>query len=190
MKLLRFGILMTTAVLITTVANAADDKAGFQINPSVMYSFADTTEGTTAGIATTRADVGLGYKFSGPFYVGGTYSYYSAAGTGSTTGKDTATGYGPTVGLQSKGFRLHVTYFVGGSREDDLGNSLTKYTSGSGYAAAISYLFNVSSSFALGPELTYRSIKYTKKQVGAGAETSVDHTDTDLSPYIALSFKF
>ena len=92
---------------------------------------------------------------------------------------------GPTVGYSHySGFYTLFTYFLMAEFKVDSTNT---FTDGMGPQVDIGWAFPLTSSFHIGPQITYRSITFDKQDPGA---VSVEITRTDLVPAINLWFNF
>jgi hypothetical protein len=184
--------LLTTAFIGSTALAAGSAGSGVALHLAAMYSIDNSKlSSTTTNTSTVYGSFRVGYKFSSPLFVGGTYDMinYSASGTGAST-TVTSGSYGPSVGLVTGGFFLVGTYLAGSTLDMTVGSTKTSYTSGSGFAADIGYTWMVGSKVGIGPMLKYSSVKWTKVKVGSAAETTTDYTKDNLDPYLAFHVQF
>ncbi len=170
------GILM---LCLTSVASA-----NIVFSPSFSYM---KEEQENAGVTTgeyTKSfyDFRLGYLSASGLYLGGIYSM-SSYDDGLYNQKGFAVG--PTVGFSHySGFFALFSYFLMAELKT---SSTSTLTDGMGPQVDVGWAFPLTSSFHLGPQITYRSITFDKLDPGA---TAVDITLTDLIPAINLWFNF
>lgn len=186
-KIGMFLILLISILSFAPLANAAGgSRQGWKIDPAVMYLYqSQTNSGSTTTSNRYLADLGLGYVFNSPLYLGALYSYDNTTTTGAgITSKDVYTSYGPSIGLVTENIYMTFTYFI--SSQYDTGSSTTtSYTNGNGYQLSLGYMFSLGSSSYVGPQFSYRSLHYTQRSNPSG---SVDYTYATLLPYVAFSF--
>lgn len=135
----------------------------------------------------TMFDIKLAYLHYSGLYLGGLY----------TTGKigdDKVTGLGPTLGYSHySGFYALFSYFLISKYEVDPNTSGLSYrelNDGMGAQVDVGWVFPLTASFSIGPQLTYRSINYKKAENASGVEFDADITKSSISPYISLWFQF
>jgi hypothetical protein len=159
----------------------------------------------------------LGYTIGGEFLVGLTYNNYSFASkrsavSGGDDGSDiktTKTEYGPTIGYLKNGWRALFTYFLSGTKQEDVknidssgetvGDGTIKNTNGTGMQFSFGYTFALGTHFEIGPSLVYRSMTYPKQTKVNRLNASENYTDkelftknteSELSPMITMQFRF
>ncbi|MBK8201073.1 MAG: hypothetical protein IPK68_01685 [Bdellovibrionales bacterium] len=180
-------LVVAMTVLFLSLEAFAADQAGFSINAAVFhstskYDFTDIGGGTGSGTH-LNYDLGFGYSMASGLYLGGIYGV-----VGADDGiNDVSDNYlGVSIGYRSSGWQLTAHYFL--TAEDEL-SATSQLTGGSGIGVDLAYLWSINITFAIGPQLTYRSFKYTKYETG-GAETTVDVTNSYSLPYIVFALNF
>ncbi|MBY0316716.1 MAG: autotransporter outer membrane beta-barrel domain-containing protein [Bdellovibrionales bacterium] len=135
----------------------------------------------------TMFDIKLAYLHYSGLYLGGIY----------TTGKigdDKTSGVGPTLGYSHySGFYALFSYYLMSKYEVDPNTSGLTYrelSDGMGAQVDIGWVFPLTSTFSIGPQISYRSINYKKAEDGAGLEFDSDITKSSISPYVSLWFQF
>ncbi len=185
---------MKITALILTLCLGATAQAEIVFSPTGTYSsnkVADTVGGTANTITETSAqtiDFRLGLVFSTGAWVGGLYKMENAS-LGSSANY-TGTAYGPSLGFLLNGLNLIGTYFLGANRSYNNSGTVTQYTPGTGYQIDLGYYFAVTKGFGLGPQLSYKNIKYTQTQIGAAPATPDTREVTSVDPYVAIFFIF
>lgn len=156
---------------------------------SLTYISNSIKSGTTTATSNTLgANIGFGYVLStAPLYLGGTYDYEDLSGS-NVTGKYTQTAYGLTVGMMTQNLYLLASYLLSGQYDSkDTGSTLV-YKKGSGFLVRLGYGFDLG-TVTVGPEIAYRSIKFTEQTSGS-VTTTVDITRDSILPYFNATFKF
>ncbi len=169
-------------ILVVCVTSMA--SANIVFSPSFSYMSEETENAGTTTREYTKSfyDFRLGYLAPSGLYLGGMYSM-SSYDDGSYNQKGFAVG--PTVGFKHyAGFYALFTYFLMAELKT---SSVSTLTDGMGPQVDIGWAFPLTSSFHLGPQITYRSITFDKQDPGA---VSVEITQTDLVPAINLWFNF
>lgn len=167
--------ILSLILLSTGLAQAAGDKSGILLGVNLfMYNAKVTDNGTSGESNTMIYDAKLGYLPGSGLYVGGIYTSRNHSGTLSDSGSATGASLGY---MGDNGLYLMGHYLVTAKTGD--------YTDGSGYQADFGYLANVSGSFHVGAELTYRDITYKKLN---GADTT--HEVTEMFPMLSAIFIF
>ncbi len=159
-------------------------SANIIFSPSFSYMSEETEVAGAASGEYTKSfyDFRLGYLHPSGLYLGGMYSM-SSYDNGSYNQKGSSVG--PTVGFSHyAGFYTLFTYFLMAELKT---SATTTLTDGMGPQIDIGWAFPLTSSFHLGPQITYRSITFDKVDPGA---VSLETTQTDLVPAINLWFKF
>lgn len=186
--------LATRWMVAVGVFFAAGSSALAQVtfDPAVRHTRIKITDASgVQGSTDTRQtvfDLKLGYLF-GPrgVLVGGMYKIENANFRG---GDSRGYAIGPVVGWTDGRFLFAGTVFLTGERKLTTGGIETKYSSLTGYQLDLAYTCPITASFGLGPQLTYRSVKFGKAAVGAAAESSQSLEETEMTPAIALHFVF
>jgi hypothetical protein len=136
---------------------------------------------TTSEYTKSFYDFRLGYLSASGLYLGGIYSMSSYDQGYNQKGF----AVGPTVGYKHyAGFFALFSYYLMAELKVDATSTLTD---GMGPQVDIGWAFPLTSSFHIGPQITYRSITFDKIDPGAVA---VEITQTDLVPAINLWFNF
>jgi hypothetical protein len=181
-----------TAFVVFFTSALAD--ASILFGPSFSYQSVKSTDNTgLAGGAQNSSVLGvdgkLGILIEGTvFYIGGLYSYEST--TASSTAKVTGAAYGPTVGIFNGAFALLGTYILSADRTYSVSGSDSKISGGTGFRVDMSYVAGLTGSIGVGPQLTYRSIKYTKSTPAGGIENSNTYEESSIYPSIIFWFRF
>ncbi len=175
-------------LLVALVSTPA--LAQFVISPGVGY-YSDKQDQSTPGVINqetteTRLDLRVGYVLPMGLYLGGTYAHTSQeACGGGVCGDNSGSMMGPTIGYYSmQGFYTLLTYHIMGEMGDT-----TKFTGAQGPQVDFGWVFPLSSFFAIGPQITWRSIEYDKIESG-GTTIDTDYKQTSIAPYVSLWFMF
>ncbi len=168
-------VCLVSFLLLTTVSQAA-----VVFSPAVSYLSFETEEGgVSSESSVTYVDARLGYILPMGIYLGGMYAIENNENNSSYYG-------GLSVGYYNSGFSLIGTYHLLGEYDPD---GASKYTGASGIQVDLSYAFMVASNFALGPQISYRSVEYDKLEV-SGVEFDSTRKETQILPMINLWFMF
>lgn len=140
----------------------------------------ENAAGAVSEIEITNYDFKLGYVHASGLYLGGMYQM-------TTLNNDDGYSVGPTLGFNHySGFYALFTYFL--VAEQDLDPSTT-LTAGMGPQVDIGWVFPVTHTFFIGPQISYRSISYDTVDAN-GVESDTDYTRTNMLPYVSLWFRF
>ncbi|NUN05668.1 MAG: hypothetical protein HUU57_07895 [Bdellovibrio sp.] len=176
--LLVLGVFCATA-LATVTAQARGSSSGVMATANVfMYnSAADVTPGGTSDSKSSIYDIKIGYLGGSGLYLGGIYTMRSSSdGVTTTDGK----ALGASVGyVGATGFFIKGHYLLSAEAGD--------YKEGTGIQADFGYFTNVTGSFIVGVELTYRSIEYKKNDAIPALEK---YKSTELFPMLSVGFVF
>lgn len=169
-------------------------KAELVFAPAFRYESIKSTDNSgVVGSQDTRTiilDAKLGSApNSNGLYWGGIYRYEDTAFSGGGA-KITGSGIGPSIGYVNGGGSIIASYFILAERKFTSGGSENKLSQGAGLQVDVAWTPQFSSNLGLGPQITYRSIKYSKSQIGAGTETSNSYEETTIDPAIVLWWKF
>ena len=136
--------------------------------------------------AETRFDLKLGYVLPMGLYLGGMYAFLDSEDCVGNTCSDSSGFYaGPSIGYHSlTGFYALFTYQILGEVGDT-----NKLTGAQGPQVDLGWVFPLTSYFAIGPQITYRSIEYDKLETPTGSQDT-DTKDTSIAPYVSLWFMF
>jgi hypothetical protein len=157
-----------------------NSRADFVFSPSLFYkTYSEGDNGSSVDVTETYYDVNLDYLGASGLLLGGIYSHMSREQGSSETAR---TAYGVSIGYTDTSWFLRGHYFL--SSEYEVGTN-RKYTDGKGYQLDVGYWFQGFSKLKLGPQLTYRSLNYSKYN-----SQKADHTSTDLMPYFSLAIIF
>lgn len=175
-RILSVAILVFSGVL-TSYAQARSSSGVMATANAFMYNL--TVESTPGGKAESKLsiyDIKLGYLNGGGLYLGGLYTMRNQENGSSEDGN----ALGASIGyVGSAGFFVKGHYILSAERGD--------FKEGTGVQADFGYLTNVTSSFMVGVELTYRSIDY-KKNAGIPGLTS--YKQEELFPMLTVGFVF
>ena len=156
-------------------------RAEIIFSPAVGYVQAKVEEAGTTFVdgSTVYVDARLGYLMSGGIYIGGIYAIES---------NEAASSYyaGGSLGFVAGGFSV-IGSFIALGEYDPEGND--KYSGATGFQADISYSYMIASNFAIGPQLSYRSVEFSTYTVGS-SESPTDRTDAQTLPMINIWFVF
>lgn len=189
-KLIRY--FSTLGLFVFIALNVAVARASIVFHPGVTYTTSKVSDQTgavgdsDAHALTLDARLGTVFETNGLF-LGGMYKLEDGGSTG-TDLKGFMTG--PSVGYAQNNLVFIFTYFLAGERKTTAGGIENKYSQGRGYQFDFSYLALFSQNFSLGPQLTYRTTKFEKSQIGAAAETSNSLENSTFSPGLAFWFAF
>ncbi|PIT99220.1 MAG: hypothetical protein COT74_09430 [Bdellovibrionales bacterium CG10_big_fil_rev_8_21_14_0_10_45_34] len=182
--------LFVVFLFLNQTSHAKGGGSGFVISPAATYIM-DKQEVTQSGTTSTAdltyffADIRAGYVMPNGLYLGGVYAADTISSrSGNTTTETKINAMGPTVGYVAENFSVLGSYHLSSTRE--VGNT-AKYESGSGFQVDLGYRFNIS-SFAFGPHISYRQLKYTKLTSSGTEISGATGTFTTLYPYLAFWF--
>ena len=174
-------------IVLISAFIATPALAQFVVSPGIGY-YSDKSEinNTESESTETRLDARFGYVLPMGLYLGGTYSYFNQENcSGSTCTDGGGNMLGPTIGYYSmRGFYTLFTYHITGEAGDD-----PKFTGAQGPQVDVGWVFPLSSFFAIGPQLTWRSIEYDKVET-SGVSQDTDLKNTSIAPYVSLWFMF
>ena len=169
-------------ILVLCATSMASANVVFSPSFSYMTEEIEQAGTTVRELTKTSYDFRLGYLHPSGLYLGGMY-IMTSRDDGNYNEKGFAVG--PTVGFSHyAGFYALFTYFL--MAENKVAADTT-FTDGMGPQVDIGWAFPLTSSFHLGPQITYRSITYDKVDPGAVA---LETTQTEIVPAINLWFNF
>lgn len=157
-------------------------QAEINFSPSFSYFKLEDENGgaATSELELTTYDFKLGYVHSSGLFLGGMYQM-------SKFNDDQATAVGPTLGFKHySGFYALFTYFLMAEQES---GASTTFTDGMGPQIDVGWMFPLTYMFYIGPQISYRSINYSKVDI-SGASVETDFTRSNVLPYISLWFRF
>lgn len=157
--------------------------------PAVTYRSVDADQAGAQVVKSSGliADLRLGYMHSSGLFLGGMYSINNID---HFDDEDKGYSAGPTIGYSHySGFYTLFTYHIIGQLELGRSTPTQKFTNGMGPQVDLGWVFPLTSSFSLGPQITYKALTYSKQDLG-GTETTVDTAVTEINPYIAFWFHF
>ncbi len=178
---------LSTFLILLAPSLAQANMQGVILQPSFLYySWDEKLEGVDDSRLTgTYYDIRLGYTMSSGLYFGGIYSHMNRDSGGSARER---TSYGASLGYRNGGYFLLGHLFF--SSEYKRGSNDT-LKDGKGFQVDFGYLFNVTSAFYAGPQVTYRNISYDSRNTGSGANTTLSDTKhTEILPYFTFAFVF
>lgn len=183
------SVLAVVAIMLFATSSFASILFG----PAVRYQTSKTTDqtgfaGGTHDTQSLTGDAHLGLLIEGtPLFVGGLYSLEN---TTTDSNKMTGSNYGPTVGYFSGAFAVLGTYIMSGERTYTVSNVESKLTNGLGFRVDVSYVAGLFSNIGVGPQITYRSVKYSKSQAGTAAQSDNTFEETSIDPALVFWFRF
>lgn len=187
-----FKYVLTALIAAVTAASA---QASILLGPAVTYQSVKSTDNTgfAGGNQNSNAlglDGHLGILIEGTIiYIGGVYDYLSNTPTSDT--KITGTEYGPTLGIFDGAFSILGTYLMSGQRTYTAADGTTAtLAQGTGWRADITYVAGFGPSLGVGPQLTYRTMKYAKSTPSSGTETSNTYEESSIYPSLVFWFRF
>jgi hypothetical protein len=168
-------------------------EASFLFTPGVRYESVKIED--NAGIATDTDShaltidgrAGIVLDVAG-IYVGGLYRYEDSVSGGSNKIKGSA--YGPSAGIVTRQFALIGTYLLNGERTYSAGAAESKLSQGKGVQFDVMYVAGVTETFGIGPQLTYRDVKFEKSTPFGAVENDNTVTETTIEPGIVLWWRF
>lgn len=148
---------------------------------------ANPTIATTKS-AKTYLDGNLGYMFSDGLYMGALYFSDSIDTGGAYT--PSITGYGASLGwIFSSGFFI-LGHGILDSTYEKQSSAIDKWTKGTGMQADLGYIMPISSSFLVGAQITYRSVKFTSYNNGTAEFTTYTYTKSETFPQLRFTLMF
>ena len=158
-------------------------RAQFGFYPALFYDLLDE-DNTNMGLGSseltkTYYDLRLGYTLTNKVYVGGIYAK-ETRDSGSNEVERTSSG--ASLGYMGSHWFLMGHYFFQSEQRLSATSTLKE---GSGFQVDLGYLFNISSSFKMGPQISHKSFSYKKLNNTNG---SADHTLT--TPYLIFGIQF
>lgn len=183
---------MKFLIALTVLFASAAAQASILFGPSVSYTTSKVTDqtGFLGGDSNSNLLLGeakLGILIEGTaIYFGGLYSYQSTSGDAKISGQY----YGPSLGIFDGAFALIGTYVLGGGRTYSVTGGDAKLNEASGFRVDMSYVAGIGSAIGIGPQLTYRDIKYAKSTGVGGTETSNPYQESGFYPSIIVWFRF
>ncbi len=175
-----------------TLLAATSAHASILFGPSVSYTTSKVTDqtGFLGGNSNTNDLLGeakLGILIEGTsIYFGGLYSYQSVSGDAKASGQY----YGPSLGIFDGAFALIGTYVLGGGRTYTVTGGEAKLAEATGFRVDMSYVAAIGNAIGVGPQLTYRDLKYAKSTPVGGVETSNSYQESGFYPSIIFWFRF
>ncbi|AHZ84328.1 hypothetical protein Bb109J_c1636 [Bdellovibrio bacteriovorus] len=160
-QILALAVFMAGSVL--SLQSQAATSNGVLVNANI-FMYNNSTETTPGGESKSNSsiyDIKLGYISGNGLYLGGLYTLRKVeTDSGSVDGN----ALGASIGyVGASGFYVKGHYLL--SAEYDT------LKEGTGIQADFGYMTNVTSSFFVGVELTYRSIEYKKNEASPGMDS-------------------
>lgn len=184
--------LRSSVVAAAWLTSAADASASVQFGLGLSYETSRTQ--STAGHYGTSddkvliADAKLGWVFDeNGFFLGGMYKYENGDFLGSNL---RGSAIGPSIGLVRDGFSLIATYHIFADQQFNVAGVEDKISGGRGFQLDLAWTPEIYPGFGLGPQLTYRTVRFEKRKVGSNPEGPTNDEVTTLDPYLLLWFKF
>ena len=175
-------------VMLTFAAPLA--RAEFVLFPGLGYTTQTVKSNGTKTVDTklVSADGRLGYMAMGSgLYIGGMYKYESGTGD-STTVKAVSTG--ASLGFVKSGFSLIGTYFLQGTRDVTTAGVEKQYKKATGFQVDVAFMAAFSEAFFVGPQISYRSMKYAESSTLGVTNTSENYQLDTIQPTLAFLLKF
>ena len=185
---IRNSAFLTTLMIVMFAAPRA--RAEFVLFPGLGYTTQTVKSNGTKTVDTKliSADGRLGYMSMGSgFYIGGMYKYESGTGD-STSVKAVSTG--ASLGFVMSGFSLIGTYFLQGTRDVTTAGVDKQYKKGTGFQVDAAFMAAFSEGFFVGPQISYRSIKYAESSTLGVTNTSENYQLDTIQPTLAFLIKF
>lgn len=179
--------LIIAVTFLIPLSRLAEAQDGVAANLALFYSnlnYDFTKIGGGEGKQTQlNYSFTLGYTLTNQLYLGVIYEVLSQSNDTDTL-KDT--NLGASIGYRANGWEITAHYFLSAENELSITNKLTD---GNGFGLDLAYLWSINSAFYLGPQLSYRSLTYSKYSV-SGNKTAADTSQSYMLPYVVLGLKF
>lgn len=173
------------SILIFVLIFPTVGHADYIFAPSLTVSSPDVSGGTD-NTQLSSIDAKFGYTFDYGLYVGALYALGKEKN--SQTGVDaTSFVFGPSVGFNMWNVYAITTYHIFGER--DLSAGGIKYANATGVQVDLGYVFSLTNTVSLGPQVTYRDVRFNDKQV-QGLSEADSFQWTGITPYISLWLNF
>lgn len=182
------------SIVLLSFVMASTAVANMVISPGITHVAGEDRATTPAPLTTdsksneTVIDLRVGYVMPMGLYLGGMYSSISRK-AGSVSGSGNL--LGPTIGYYSyTGFYTLLTYHISGKDKawTNMGEAVD-VTGAKGPQVDVGWVFPVSTYFSLGPQITWRSLEFSKAE-GNGASLDTNYKRTNIAPYLSLWFMF
>jgi hypothetical protein len=177
-------------------ADSKIEEDGLFLNPSLLYWGDSSDYQTKRARSYFLGSLTGGFKRWGLFF-GMTYDYSTEkwVDSGGSTEGDyvwTRTSWGPTFGAAYKIVYCFVTYYFFSELKDKRpGAGEITYKDGDGYQVSLGTQIQITETFFLAPQLSYRAFRYRKSnQDGRDSNLTRTNTKTSLDPFLALFFYF
>lgn len=175
--ILALAVFMAGSVF--SLQSQAATSNGVLVNANI-FMYNNNTEQTPGGESKSNNsiyDIKLGYVGGNGLYLGGIYTLRK---TETDSGSVDGNALGASIGyVGASGFYVKGHYLL--SAEYDT------LKEGTGIQADFGYMTNVTSSFFVGVELTYRSIDYKKNEASPGMDSM---KVTETFPMLTVGFIF
>ena len=187
--LIRFSVL---GVLVAAALVAPKAEASILIFPAARYESLKSSDTTgLVGNGDSRvlsADGRLGLVFdTAGIYLGGLYRYEDSM---SGANKAKGTGYGASAGIVARQFAIIGTYILDAERTYSSGTVESKVSQGKGMQIDVMYVAGVTATFGIGPQLTYRDIKFARSTPSGGVENENTYQEKTIEPGIVFWWRF
>ena len=199
-----FSFALIVLVVILPAASSWADSDGLYMSEALIgytQTFNNSSVGSVASKGIFSSETGLGYVFSGWFYVGGVFTYSIVnekvidSSVTSINHAETFQYYGPALGYMGDNWFFIGHYYAAAEMKDVVtGSFITQnygYT-GTGFWLNIGYKFLLG-SFELAPVLSYKNITYNNCRdpyTGASSACNPSQNQTEITPYLTLLFNF
>lgn len=187
----QFRSLLVICGLLVAALASSNANASIVITPGLRYQSTKSKDAngvmpeTDTQVLAGDGRLGIAFDTAG-IYLGGLYRYEQ---TISGDDKMTGTGYGASAGIISRQFAVIGTYILNAERTYKT-TSERDLTGGTGYQVDVMYVAGITAEFGIGPQLTYRNVKFTKSQIAPAAEVETKYTETSIDPGIVLWWRF
>lgn len=183
----RVKLINTIAVILSLFSTFTTRTfaEGFTFGTSIFYSQEkdDNKDSPPATeVKLTIYDLKLGYVMSSNIYLG---AIYANENKDVVTSEEDIKATGVSLGYYHVGWFALGHYFL--QTEKTFSSSDTKLSGKSGHQIDLGYLYGMSSSFVIGPQITYKNYEFSKQDPGG---TDVKITKTRLLPMIHLAIIF
>lgn len=182
---------LVACLFVAVISAAPDAEASIVITPGIRYQSIKSKDAngvvseSDSQVMAGDGRVGIAFDTAG-IYIGGLYRYES---TVSGDDKMKGTAYGASAGIISRQFALIGTYIMNAERKYTTSSELD-LREGTGFQVDAMYVAGITATFGIGPQLTYRDVKFKKAQVGSAAEVDTKYQETSIDPGIVLWWRF
>lgn len=185
-----FFILMTSLFFLSSTAQAENFR--FSLNAFYDSKKEDSSingSSATAEVKHINMDFLLGYIFSNQMYGGVLYASDTTetAVSATVTRKELINHMGLSVGYIPGSWYFIGHYLLNGTY---IPADNQKWSDQTGMQLDVGYAFATSDTFRIGLQMTYRKLDYKVYEASGTKVPSSSHSQTAISPKVALSFFF